>query len=114
MDQSYYSPPAGPTQPSNTVAIISLIASILGLTFFPFLGSVLGLILGYVARKQIRESGGAVGGEGMAKWGIILGWIGVALGVIVICVGTLLVVLGIAVPSIGICANAGDLSNWNY
>jgi hypothetical protein len=36
------------------------------------------VIFGFVARKQIRESGGRQGGSGMALAGIILGFVGVA------------------------------------
>lgn len=112
MNQSYYAPPPAPSQQSNTMAVISLIASILGLTFFPAIGSIIGLILGYMARKQIRQSAGAMGGEGLAKAGIILGWIGVVVAVIGICVAIAFLVLGFAIPSVGICASLGDLSNY--
>lgn len=43
-----------------------------------------GLILGYVARSEIRNSGGLKGGEGLASAAIILGWIFVAISVIAI------------------------------
>lgn len=43
-----------------------------------------GLILGYVARSEIRNSGGTKSGEGLASAAIILGWIFVAISVIVI------------------------------
>ncbi len=70
---------------NNSLALISLIASILGLTLFPFLGSIAGLILGYMAKKQIEESNGTEGGEDLAKWGIILGWVGIGLGILGCC-----------------------------
>lgn len=73
--------PAGGQQ-TNGMAIGSLVASILGLVCFYFIGPIIGVILGYMARKQIRESGGAQGGEGMAMAGIIIGWIGIALSVL--------------------------------
>ncbi len=110
MDPSYYAPPAAPRQENNTLALISLIASILGLTFIPTVGSIVGLILGYMARKQIRAGTGAVGGEGLAKAGISRGWIGVALAVIGMCIAIAFVVF--TIPGIGICASLGDLSNY--
>ena len=72
----------------------------------------MGLILGYMAKKQIRESGGWMGGDGLAKAGIVLGWIGVGLAVLGICLGILFLVLGVAVPGIGICASLGNLSSY--
>ena len=71
----YGQPPyqAGPK--TNGLAIASLI---LGILWVCFVGSILALIFGYMARKQIKESGGTQQGDGMALAGIILGWIGVA------------------------------------
>jgi hypothetical protein len=68
-----YQPPA----PTNGMAIASLVVSILSITAFCGLTSIVGAILGHVARKQIRERGD--NGGGMALAGIIVGWIGVAL-----------------------------------
>ena len=77
----YYRP-----QQTSTTAIISLIASIAGLTVLPTIGSIAGVILGYMAKKEIEGSGGAIGGDGLAKGGIIIGWIGIVLAAIGICV----------------------------
>ncbi len=95
--QSYYEGPR-----NSTTAIVSLILSILGLIgILPFIGSIVGLILGYNARNEIDRSGGSLSGRGMAQWGIILGWIGVALWV---ALGCLLITGVLAIPGIGICA----------
>ncbi len=107
-EQQYYaSPPVSP--PTSGMAIASLIAGILGLTLFPTLGSVIGLILGYVARGQIRDSDGRMGGDGLAKAGIILGWIGIALAVIGICL-VVLTWAGLIGGSLGLtlCAGLGN------
>jgi hypothetical protein len=61
-----------PTQSTNGLAIASLIVSLAGL-FTCGLTSLVGAILGHVARKQIRERG--EGGDGLALGGIISGWI---------------------------------------
>ena len=66
---------------TNGLAIASLV---LGIMWIYWLGSILALVLGYVARKQIRERNQA--GGGMATAGIVLGWIGV---------GTLLLMIGL-------------------
>jgi uncharacterized membrane protein len=47
-----------------------------------FFISLVGLILGYVARKEIRASNGSLSGDGLALAAIIIGWIGVVLGFI--------------------------------
>ena len=67
--------------PTNTMAVISMIAGILGLTVVPVLGSIVALVVGYMARKEIRESNGGQGGDGIAVAGIVMGWISVGLAV---------------------------------
>ena len=67
-------------------AIASLIFSILGSGIF----SIVGLILGYQAKREIDESGGRITGRGLALAGIIIGWVGLALtvlGIVLIIVG---------------------------
>ncbi|TET53991.1 MAG: DUF4190 domain-containing protein [Anaerolineales bacterium] len=100
----------GPSE-TNSMAVISLISSILGLTFLPAIGSIVGLILGYMARNQIRESGGRMGGEGLAKGGIILGWVGILGGLIIACLIVLLTlgVFTFTLPvGIGVCGGLGN------
>jgi hypothetical protein len=77
--------------PNSSTAVISLIAGILGLTFFPLLGSIIAIITGMMAQKEIRESEGTVGGEGLATAGMIMGWIGIGLAVLGFCIFGVLV-----------------------
>src|SRR5690606_9487089 len=50
----YGGPYAGtPPRPNNTMAIVSLIAGIAGLSVFFFIGSIVAVITGHQARKQI-------------------------------------------------------------
>lgn len=44
----------------------------------------LALVFGYVARRQIRDSGGSQSGNGMALAGIVLGWACIVLFVIML------------------------------
>lgn len=107
MNQQYgYQQPYSP--PSNTLAIISLIASILGLTFMPTIGSIAGLIMGYIAKRQIEESGGTMGGAGMAKAGIIIGWVGVALFALAMCLILAYFVIVVLIAGGSFCALAGS------
>lgn len=64
----YYPPP----QRTNGMAIASMV---LGILWIYWIGSILALIFGYVARNQIRER--QESGDGMAIAGIVLGWVGV-------------------------------------
>jgi hypothetical protein len=60
--------------PNSSMAIVSLIAGILGITLVP-INSIVALITGYMARKEIRGAQGPEG-DGMARLGLVLGWIG--------------------------------------
>jgi hypothetical protein len=78
-----YGYPAYPVQrPTNGFAIASLV---LGIVWIYWIGSVLALIFGYIARKQIRERG--EGGDGLAIAGIVLGWVGVGIFAIFFIIG---------------------------
>ena len=73
--------PAAPYRPTNVLAIISMIASILGVVAIPILASIAGIIMGHIAKKQIAQTGEQ--GEGMAKAGLIVGYVGLGLWVLV-------------------------------
>jgi hypothetical protein len=69
---------AATTQPSQTVgtmattntnAIIALVCALV----VPFVGGIVGLVLGSTARREIRESRGAQSGDGLAVVAMILG-----------------------------------------
>ena len=70
--QTAYQP--GPPRQTNGLAIASLVLSILWLWG---VGSLLAVIFGARARRQIRVSGGHQGGDGLAIAGITIGIIGV-------------------------------------
>ena len=50
------------------------------------------IIVGKQANDEIAASGGRLGGEGLAKVGIILGWVAVALLAVIVVVPLLLFV----------------------
>ncbi len=60
-----------PIRRNNGMAIASMV---LGIVWIYWIGSVLALVFGFIAKKQIRETG--EGGSGMATAGIVLGAIG--------------------------------------
>ncbi len=73
------------TRRTNGLAIASLVCSCAGI-FLVGIPAVLGIIFGFVARSQIRQSNGTQGGNGLAMAGIIVGFAVVALLVVVFVV----------------------------
>jgi hypothetical protein len=72
--------------PTDGMAIASLVSGIAGWFFCPIIGGVLAIIFGYMAKKNINESNGALTGDPLATAGIILGFVqlGIVLVVVVI------------------------------
>jgi hypothetical protein len=64
-----------PVRQSSTLALVSLIAGILGWTLAPFIGNLVAVITGHMARKEIRLNP-AMEGSGFATAGLVLGWVG--------------------------------------
>ncbi|MFT4256423.1 MAG: DUF4190 domain-containing protein [Pseudoxanthomonas sp.] len=73
-----------PVRQTSTLAIISLVAGILGWTLFPFLGSIGAIITGHLARREIRNGHGALDGDGLAIGGLILGWLAVLVAILAV------------------------------
>ena len=71
--------------PSSTMAIVSLIAGILGFMMLPVIGSIVALWAGYAARKETRAIPPTASGDGMATAGIVMGWIQIGLAVAGLC-----------------------------
>jgi len=67
----YPSYAATPTRKTNGLAVASLVCSIAGLLLIPL---VLGIVFGFIARSQIKNSNGTQRGEGLALAGIIIGF----------------------------------------
>lgn len=96
----YYPPPPPVAAPTSGLAIASLVFSILGLVqVLPLIGPVIGIILGYMAKGTIAESRGTIGGDGLAKGGIIVGWIAVGLYLIA---GCLILLFAVILPMVGL------------
>ena len=81
---------------TNGLAVASLACGV-GQVFFWFLAAIPAVVLGHMARRQIRQTG--EDGAGLALAGLILGWIGIAATVaLVIGIAALVSVAG---PSTG-------------
>ena len=81
-------PRRGPS-PTNGLAIASLACGVAQFAFGP-LPTIPAIVLGHMARHQIKRTGEQ--GAGMALAGLLLGWAAVALGVLAILGLTLFVV----------------------
>jgi hypothetical protein len=87
-----YPPPGYPgtwRRPTNTMAILALVMA--------FVFAPAGLVLGVIARKQIRQSGEE--GDGLALAGIIVG--GIATAIFVLMIVFMVVAFSAATNSLG-------------
>jgi hypothetical protein len=90
-------PPPPPSPPrayvakaqTSGLAIASLVMGIAGWTLLPWIGSILAIIFGYMARNEIRQRPGELEGEGLAVAGLVLGWIMIGVSVLALCLGGL-------------------------
>ncbi len=72
-------PPGGqyaPVRGTNGLAVASLVCSCVGIIpGIGLLGVILGITFGFIARAQIRRTGGTQDGAGLALAGIIIGFV---------------------------------------
>jgi len=97
-------PSPAPSMPTSGFAVASLVLGVGGLVVLPLIGSILAIIFGYMARRDIRERPDQISGSGVALAGIVTGWIGVAFALLG------LVAIG-AVLGCGLC---GTLSSGSW
>ena len=72
-----------PARTTSTTAILSLVFGIACWFALPFIGAVIAVVCGHVARGEIRRAPpGSIEGDGMAIAGLILGYAHLALFVI--------------------------------
>lgn len=69
---------------TSTLAVISLVFGILAWILVPVIGAIVAIITGHMARSEIRRSGGAIEGDGMAVAGLVLGYVSLLLGLAVL------------------------------
>lgn len=80
--------PPVPTPPTAGKATTSLVLGVVSLFFCGFFTGIPAILVGMSARKEIRQSGGTLSGEGLALGGIITGvlgtlWTLIAAGILV-------------------------------
>jgi hypothetical protein len=79
-----------PARRVNTLAVLSLIFSLLSYCALPVVGAIAGVICGYLARREIEQTG--EDGAAAATAGIILGWVHIGLVVLLAVLGVVLAV----------------------
>ena len=70
------------TAPTSQLALASLILGILSWALLPIVGGVGAIICGHRARREIRASRGALGGDGLALAGLVMGYLHLVLIVV--------------------------------
>jgi hypothetical protein len=110
MDEQHLPPPAPPAPPpmplaapkqTSTMAIVSLVSGILGWTLIPWLGSIVAIVTGHMARSEIKRNAETTEGDGLAITGLVLGWTSFLLGLLAI-LAVILFFGGIAVLLAGL------------
>lgn len=95
MSEQYYPE----NRKTSTMAIVSLIGGIAGWTIAPFIGSIVAVITGHMAKNEIKASAGTLDGDGLATVGLVLGYVSLGLALVgCLCVGLLLALGLIAIP----------------
>jgi hypothetical protein len=85
--------PAGDAHPAAapasypTTSGLAIASMVLGILWIYWIGSLVALVLGYLALREIRQNPQRIEGKGMAIAGIVLGWIGVSTLLLVIAFG---------------------------
>jgi hypothetical protein len=87
-----------PVAQTSNLALVSLIAGIASWVIAPFLGAIIAVITGHMAKNEIRRSAGLLTGDGLATAGLVLGYVQIGLSVIGICVAWAMIALGITAP----------------
>jgi len=67
---------------TSAMAIVSLVAGLLGWSLLPVMGSVVAIVTGHLARGEIRRRPEALEGDGLAVAGLVLGYLMVAMAVV--------------------------------
>lgn len=100
-DAAYASGGYGYAMPvrTNTLGIVSLIASIVGVFVLPVIGQIVGIVTGHMSLSQIKAR--AEKGRGLAVAGLIVGYITLALGVLLLVFFIILIQAAIGETSSG-------------
>lgn len=87
-----------PAAPTSTLAVVSLVFGILAWCVLPFVGAIVAIICGHLARSEIRNSSPEQRqeGDGMAVAGLVLGYVQLALGILAVFLLVVFLAFGVA------------------
>lgn len=69
-------------QRTSVLAVVSLVSGVLGWTLAPWLGSIIAIITGHMARSEIKRDPRGLEGDGLAVAGLVLGWLMIGLSLL--------------------------------
>lgn len=69
-------------QRTSVLAVVSLVSGVLGWTLAPWLGSIIAIITGHMARGEIKRDPQGLEGDGLAVAGLVLGWLMIGLSLL--------------------------------
>jgi len=72
-----YQPPSRPVSGTSSLAVVSLVFGVLTWFVLPFVGALVAVICGHMARGEIRRAppDARIEGDGMAIAGLVLGYV---------------------------------------
>ena len=76
-----WSPPVA--RKTEGLAVTSLILGVCSFVIFPIIPAIVGIVLGGRAKRRLRDNP-QLEGEGLAKAGVIVGWVNIGLWVLVV------------------------------
>ena len=83
MDTSPAPQPYTASSPTSGLAVAGLVFSIMAWVALPLVGAIVGVVLGHMARGEIRRSARRVEGDGLAVAALIVGYLNIALFVVI-------------------------------
>jgi hypothetical protein len=98
MENPHYLPPSVRQESTSTLAIISLIAGIMGWVGFVGIGPIVAVITGHMAKREIDRSQGMLTGGSLATAGLVLGYVNLALSIIGLCLVVVFFLLSLSAP----------------
>ena len=72
-------PNSMPITRTSNMALVSLISGIVSWFLLPLVAAIVAVITGHMAKKEIKNGGGMVTGNGMATAGLVLGYVQIGL-----------------------------------